>query len=118
MGVTDWTPTWPKPVPYEIRFDAYSSVLDGLTPALPAQLPETVGVSVVTGRGSLAVTQFPNAVNDYTLIVKFNDGFTGSQDLRGLITVVTPEPAALGTLALAGLALCRRRRTNNGLLSK
>ena len=111
--VTDWTPTWPNPVPAENRINAFSSVYGGLTPALPAIVPLSVGTSVVSGRGNLEVSQLPDAGNDYTLIVRFGDGFNGSADLRGLITVVTPEPASLG-LACGVILLARRLRRRAG----
>src|SRR4051812_8726084 len=50
MPITNWTPTWPQPVPNDIRFDAFSSVLNGVTPALPAFDRLLVDANVVTGR--------------------------------------------------------------------
>lgn len=86
-GVTNlngfaWTPLWSSPPPAEIRFDAYSSVLSGLTPALPAG-NVTVEASVLSGRGSVTIPQLPHATNDWTLIARFADGSAGS----ALITV-------------------------------
>lgn len=105
MPITNWTPTWPQPVPNEIRFDAFSSVLNGVSPELPAFAPLAVDTSVVSGRGLLTVTQLPTASNSYQLIVRFSDGFNGSADLRGTITVTTPEPGMMGAGA-AVVMLC------------
>ncbi len=109
---TNWTPTWPQPVPNDIRFDAFSSVFSDLSPGLPGFQPLSVQATVLTGRGSLTVTQLPVAANDYTLIVRFSDGFNGSQDLRGLITVITPEPTCLTAVFALPLLLRRKRLAN------
>jgi hypothetical protein len=90
-GVTNldgfaWIPTWPQDPPAEIRYDAYSSVLDGLTPALPAG-NMAVDVSVLAGRGSASIQQIPAATNGWTLIVRFADGYSGAALLSVQISV-------------------------------
>lgn len=112
MSAVQWTPTWPEPPPAEIRYAAVSSVFSGLTPVLPEESPISVSASVISGRGSVTITQIPSPANDFTLIARFADGFGGSATTRGLITVNVPEPGGVGivvaTLAAAGL---RRRRS-------
>jgi hypothetical protein len=108
-----WIPTWPQPPPNEIRFEAYSSLFTGFTPAMPDGGILSVSASTVAGRGSVTITQTPTQANDYTLIAQFTDGFNGAASLHGQITVTTvPEPTTALLLA-AGLALpafARRRR--------
>ncbi len=111
MSAFNWTPTWPDPVPNEIRFDAYSSVFDSLTPAFPSSDPFTVRAAVTQGRGSIIVTQLPTAADAYTMIVEFKDGFSGSADLDAVIVVTTtPGPASLALLACGSVTLLARRR--------
>jgi hypothetical protein len=112
MSATSWTPTWPREVPFEIRFDAFSSTFSPLGPALPAVEPLSVEASVVSGRGSLTVTQLPSDANSDVLIVRFSDGFNGSADLRGLITVTVPEPGLAVFSGAVVLLLGRRTRVN------
>jgi hypothetical protein len=108
---TDWTPTWPDPVPAEIRFNAVSSIFDTLSPALPAADNLSIRVAVAGGRGSVSINQLPTAANDYTLIVEFKDGFNGSANLNAIIQITTtPEPASLTLLTAGSLLLLRRRR--------
>jgi len=86
MSNVNWVPEWPQPPPNEIRFDAYSSTLSNVAPILPAG-DMAVGVSVVSGRGSVSITQLPSPTNDFTLIVRFADGASGSAYLTVRVTV-------------------------------
>ena len=86
MSNVNWVPEWPQPPPNEIRFDAYSSTLSNVAPILPAG-DMVVAVSVVSGRGSVSITQLPSPTNDFTLIVRFADGASGSAYLTVRITV-------------------------------
>lgn len=91
-----WIPTWPKDAPAEIRYDAYSSVLNDLTPSLPSD-NMAVEVSVLAGRGSASIKQFPAATNGWTLIVRFADGYPGAALLSVHISV---EIVSLNIVAL------------------
>ena len=90
-GVTNlnnfaWIPTWPQVPPAEIRYNASSSVLNNLTPALPSG-SMVVDVSILAGRGSASIQQFPAATNGWTLIVRFADGGSGAATLGVRITI-------------------------------
>ena len=86
MNDIAWTPTWPSPPPNEIRFDAYSSIYSNLTPALPSG-SVAVQTTVLSGRGSVSINQFPDETNNFTLIVRFADGANGAALLTVRITV-------------------------------
>jgi hypothetical protein len=86
MDAFAWIPTWPEPPPAQIRYDAFSSVLDGIAPALPSG-DVVANVVVLAGRGSASLAQLPDSTNDWTLIVGFADGATGSALLNVRITV-------------------------------
>jgi len=90
-----WTPDWSAPAPAQLRHQEYSSTLTGLSPALPAD-NVSVNVSVLSGRGSATVQQMPSAANDWTLGVRFADGFSGSRFLTVRIAITTQplHPAA------------------------
>lgn len=72
MNNFQWTPDWPFPPPNEIRFEAFSSVLTGVTPAQPSA-DSTVTLNIIQARGTVTIYQMPTAANGYTLIVDFND---------------------------------------------
>ncbi|MGN6369971.1 MAG: hypothetical protein ACTHN5_17075 [Phycisphaerae bacterium] len=112
LSNVNWIPTWPQPVPNEIRFNALSSSLDTIAPPLPASVAD-VQLSVLSGRGSLLLTALPSPQNNNTLIIEFKDGFSGSANLDALITITTPEPASLSLLALASLPLLLKRARNS-----
>lgn len=110
MNAVAWTPTWPRDPPDQIRFDAFSSTYSSLVPALPAGGIGTVTPSTVTGRGTVTVTQLPDATNDWTLIARFADGFNGSAVLDGRLQVTTvPEPGGVACIASVVLASVLRR---------
>jgi hypothetical protein len=108
MNGVNWTPTWPQNPPNEIRFEAYSSVFDGLNPALPPLEPVSVTATVASGRGSLSIVELPTFANAFTLVVQYSDGFNGSAQLEGVITVTVPEPGAQTALGTTVLLLRRR----------
>ena len=110
MSGVNWIPDWPDPPPNNIRFDAYSSAYDSLSPALPTTGLIGVKVSVVSGRGSLSIDQLPNASNFDTTIIHYADGFNGSAWLDGLITFTVPEPGSFFLLAASAPLLMKRRR--------
>jgi len=89
MNQVAWIPTWPQPVPNEIRFDAVSSVFTNLTPVLPAGGILSVSVTNISARGSLSVVQLPSAANGNTLIVNYADAAIGSGFVTGRVTVVS-----------------------------
>lgn len=89
MNQVDWIPTWPLPVPDDIRFDAVSSVFTNLTPALPANGILSISVTNVSARGSLTVTQVPDATNNQTLLVNYADGALGSGFVTGRVSIVS-----------------------------
>jgi len=112
-GVTNlvgfaWIPSWPEVPPAQIRYEASSSVMSNLAPYLPAG-SMSVDVSVLDGRGSVSVEQMPDATNDWTLIVRFADGFSGSAFLTALISV---EFVSLRLVPLDSSAIQARWPTN------
>jgi hypothetical protein len=111
MNQVEWYPVWPQ---WAIGSDieAYSSVFSGLTPMLPADgLPVTL--TVITARGAVSVLEQPNAANNYTFVLEFNDVPIGSAawyEVQLDIPEVPVPPSALllGT-GLLGLAVWGRR---------
>ncbi len=74
----EWFPEWPEAVPSEIRFEAFSSVFSGLTPALPARDIKW-HVTKLLGRGEVHIIAQPSYANQFKLIVEFDDNpFGGS----------------------------------------
>ncbi|MCH8854586.1 MAG: hypothetical protein IID41_18315 [Planctomycetes bacterium] len=73
MDRVPWVPEWPEPVPAEIRYDAWSSTYNGLTPGLPAQ-DMSVTLTTLSARDTLEIVQYPSSANEYTLIIEFDDG--------------------------------------------
>ncbi|MCO5051813.1 MAG: hypothetical protein M9920_05875 [Verrucomicrobiae bacterium] len=112
-GVTNlaalaWIPSWPEDPPAQIRYEASSSILSELAPSLPAG-SMSVEVTVLSGRGSVALEQVPDATNDWTLIVRFSDGFSSSAFLSARISV---ELVALQLVVTDSSTLQARWPTN------
>jgi len=82
LNEAPWYPTWPgdppdhdpaDPIDNEVR-DCDCRTLDAYAIAPPLPLETAmVAVSPIHARGPVTVIQQPNALNDYTLIVEFND---------------------------------------------
>ena len=134
MDGFEWTPDWSLPVPDEIRFEEYSSVLTGLDPVIPSQ-DMTVSLVAIDARSVMQIVQNPTADNAFTTIIEFDDNAAISDAwYRGVLifsppgtsgTVISemyipplpagassaiPEPATLGLLGLGGLLLLGYRR--------
>jgi len=74
-----WLPDWPEPYPDPILFEAFSSEFSELTPAFPAD-DVPWNLTKLFGRGEVNIVEQPNAGNDFTLVVEFDDtAFTGSR---------------------------------------
>ena len=84
-----WLPTWPSPPPAEIRFEAQSSVLQGLQPPIPAEAARWQ-VQKVFGRGDVTIVEQPASANAYSLIVEFDDNRFGGSAFYGV--VLSPAP--------------------------
>ena len=101
MNAVDWIPTWPQPVPNNIRFDAISDVFTNLSPVIPAGGILSVSVTNLSARGALSVVQMPDATNNNTLIVNFADQAIGSGFVTGRVTIVSlaipPGPPVVRT---------------------
>jgi hypothetical protein len=94
MNEVAWFPEWSEPPPDEIRQEEVSSIFESLNPPLPAT---DLRVDLLSescdhggGTGTVTIAQYPDATNDYTLIVEFDDnGAVGSAfyDLSILLSV-------------------------------
>jgi hypothetical protein len=97
MNAVQWIPHWPLPPPDEIRFEAFSDIFTGLTPALPIS-DVSVSLDVIQARSLLTIAQQPSLANGFTLILDFNDNAPSGPDFyEGEITFSTgptaiPEP--------------------------
>jgi hypothetical protein len=87
-GAGAWVPTWPLPPPNEIRFEAFSSVFHGLSPALPAE-PSHWHATKWFGRGEVRIVEQPSAANTFKLIVEFDD----DEPLGGTFYLVDLSPS-------------------------
>jgi hypothetical protein len=87
-GAGAWIPTWPSPPPNEIRFEAFSSVFQGLSPALPAEASHWF-VTKWFGRGEVRIVEQPSPSNGFKLVVEFND----NEPLGGTFYLVEISPA-------------------------
>ena len=120
LTLFDWTPDWPAPPPDEIRFEAFSSVFSGLTPAFPSE-DVTVDLTLLRARvhPGISILQAATPANNHTLILDFNDDIAGPDFYTAQLTISTlasevPEPSTsvlfAPALASIGLAMLRRRK--------
>lgn len=83
-GPSEWFPVWSQPPPSEIRWEEFSSILSGLSPALP-----TDGVPLAIqkrfGRGEARIVQQPTAEDDYTLVIEFDDNIFAGPRYYGVL---------------------------------
>ena len=90
-----WYPDWSS-----VTGDVWSSAYTGLTPALP-HAPQRVTLTKVQARDDVYILQYPSAANDYTLIVRFNDGPSGGAEWYEARVDFVPAPVTVpGTLLL------------------
>lgn len=87
-GPSEWFPVWSQPPPAEIRWEELSSVLSGLSPAMP-----TDGVPFALqknfGRGETHIVQQPNSDNDHTLVIEFDDNIFAGPRYYGIL--ISPD---------------------------
>ena len=75
---TLWFPVWPDQPDAENRdCNCTSDLFTAAGPLLPTD-GTAIGLSLIRSRGSVQIVQFPDAGNDYTLIVEFDDSESGS----------------------------------------
>ncbi|AOY57286.1 hypothetical protein [Desulfococcus multivorans] len=74
----EWLPAWPSPPPDEIRFDAYSSFFNELSPVFPED-GVVWRLTKLFGRGEVKIIEQPSSSNEFSLIVEFDDPFPGSK---------------------------------------
>jgi len=87
-AVITWVPTgWPLNLANGTHPESYSSIFNGLTPVLP-RTPRCFSVEKLWGDGKVTIVQQPAQVNDYTLVVRFDD----------LIVPRNPRPNSNGVL--------------------
>jgi len=72
-----WIPNWPEAPPAEIRYEAWSSIYTGLTPALPGN-DMIVSLIPISSRCATSIVQTPTSENGYSLVVEFNDNAASS----------------------------------------
>lgn len=117
----EWYPQWPDVPDAENRWcNCYSSTYKGLEPALP-QRNMTIQLSVIEGRHSVSIAQYPTASNDYTVIIDFdNDPVGGASWYECELTVTVPQVPTMTlwggvamtvVLGLLVVYMVRRRHT-------
>jgi hypothetical protein len=73
----EWTPDWSVEPPDQVRFEDFSSIFEGLSPAIPVGQDLDVTLEVIDGRSIVDVVQLPTADNDFTTILEINDNGPG-----------------------------------------
>ena len=105
-----WIPDWSAPPPNEIRFETFSSVFMGLTPAITSD-DTFVTLKAVSARWNLHLVQLPTSNNAFTTILEFNDNIPGGPaQYDALLTFQTPvpEPSTTTLLTAGGVFLLGR----------
>jgi len=87
-----WVPDWPLPPPDEIRFDATSSVLTGVSPSAPTRA-SSILVTVNQARGHVSLVQYPSADNSFRTIIEFDDNAFSGPDWYDVEVTWTPQTA-------------------------
>jgi len=87
-GPSEWFPVWSEPPPSEIRWEELSSVLSGLSPALPSD-GVSFAIEKIFGRGETSIVQQPAADNEYTLIIEFDDNIYPGPRYYGIL--ISPD---------------------------
>lgn len=98
----DWIPTWP----FEGRNDSCncdSSSISGLFSALPSS-PITVTLNSLGSPGPVTILEQPNPLNNYSLVVQFDDNNRGGASWYNVELSYTAVPLPAGAW-LFGTAL-------------
>ncbi len=82
-----WYPVWPG----ACDGGCTSQSVSGLVPEMIAA-SQTVNLSIVTARENVTILQQPDAGNDYTLIIDFNDSETGGSATYEIEICYLAEP--------------------------
>ncbi len=84
--VFEWIPEWPLPPPNQIRFEALSSIFNGLAPSVPSD-GVAWRIEKTLGRGTVRIVEQPTVTNSFALIVEFDDNaYGGSTDYEIVIS--------------------------------
>lgn len=77
----EWYPVWPDYPDAENRScHCYSDIFYGVEPPLP-QSDMTVTLNIIRSRYDTHIAQYPDAGNNYALIIEFNDNPPGGSDI-------------------------------------
>ena len=86
----DWFPVWPDiPNAGNVDCNCSSSTLTGVTPPIPTD-GRVPTLQVNQARDEAEIVLLPDASNDYTLIIEFDDDPSGSADYK--VEVIIPDP--------------------------
>ena len=81
----EWFPTWPDNPDAENRHcECFSDIFEGVDPALPGKFAN-YELEEVQARRPVTIFQIPEAENDYTLIIEFNDEVGDSDDYEVIL---------------------------------
>ncbi|MEJ2671902.1 MAG: hypothetical protein P8168_06840 [Deltaproteobacteria bacterium] len=114
MGTVTWYPEWPDAIEDPPTGEQDSTQFTGLNLPLAA-MDQIVSLTKVAVRDDVFISQQPAAVNEYTLIVDFDDWLSNSADyytiqLAYIPAVPIPRSLALLGPSLLGLAVFGRHR--------
>lgn len=88
----EWYPTWPD-IPDEENRDCncVSSLFSGIYPALPQNV--RFALNVIQARHAVSISQQPSPMNNYTLIIDFDDGPPAGADWYEIEVVIDQSPS-------------------------
>ena len=86
----EWFPTWPDIPDAENRdCECFSDIFEGVDPALSSN-SANYELEEVQAQRPVTIFQSPEAENDYTLIIEFNDVAGGSDDYEVILKLDSP----------------------------
>lgn len=108
----DWVPEWPATGRNDFC-DCDSSSISGLFTALPHSAT-TVSLEALDARGPVTILEQPDVLNDFRLVVQFDDFYFGGASWYDVKLTSSPVPLPAGIWLLSGalsaLGVARARR--------